>query len=780
MGNSKAILVSGLSQKPEEEIDYKGLLHKYFLSKWYLYVFFFIIFVCAAHFYTRTLLPEYEISSKLLIREGNEDFGPEEDWLKKSISFSAVSENVSNEIQTLTSFWLMSSVVEELTLHIKYFWKNKFSNIESYGDFPIVVDTFSLKPANSKTFQITPIDHNTFKFGQDSEIGIYRFGQPFSNKYGHFQIRKNNQSPMAIDSTLYIEFLNPEAVAENYLRILEVGLADNKSQSSILILKLRDQFPQRGIDILNLLVERYKEFKATENTAITLKTLQFIDERLGNISSELKSVESKVEYFKQSNDIAAETTSDLNIILENVNTLTKEQKDLELQLSSLDSMKRHLERKTGNSELISANLTIGNSQIQQLVQPYNEQVLERNRLLETGLPSNPVVVSAEQKLNSMKSSIYNAVENMQNDLKRKQMANRTQYDASVRRLRSVPSKERALIDQLRKQSITENLYTYLLQKKEETSLALVSQYSNSLLIDPPHSSLRPVAPSKKMYYLGGAAGGLALPFFLILILDLLKDSVKTERELKKIIPDHNIVGIINYHSGKKRQVLLGQTQDFVAERFRSLRTNLQFFHREKTKCVLVTSSTCEEGKTFVATNLATSFALIKKRTIIIDFDLRKPDTIELSEPNTEFGLSNYLLEDLGVEDIIQSSKTVPNLDYIVSGPVLPHSAELLSEQQVDDLFAYLKSNYDIIIVDTPPVGLIADAFLLNKHITESLFVVRSGFTKKVMLEDAKEVFAQHKLVNPSLILNGVKKGDHDYDYGSAYSRGYKKYGYSYN
>lgn len=777
IGNSKTILVNGLHQRKEEEVNYRGLLHKYIWSKWYYYLFFLALFIGLAHFYSSTHQPEYEISSKLLIREADDNYGTQEDWVKKSISFSAVSESVNNEIQTLTSAWLMNSVVEDLNLNVKYYWNHRFSEIEAYHDFPIAVDSFLLNRTKKASFQITPIDHTTFRFSQKEETGVYQFGQLFSNKYGQFRIRRNGDVPISSDSTLHIEFLNPEAVAENYLKMLKVGLADNKSKSSILILKLKDVIPERGIDVLNLLVDRYNEFKAKENTAITLRTLEFLDERLDDISGELKSVETSVEYYKLNNNIASETTSDLDIILKDVNNLGKEQKNLELQIGTLESMKRNFKDSTSNFELIPVNFTLLNSQLQQLIQPYNDQVLERNRLLETGLPSNPVVKSADQKLHIMRASIYAAITNMQNDLILKQQANQGQYDASVSRLRSVPSKQRALLDKERKQSITENLYTYLLEKKEEASLALVSQYSNSVLIDPPHSSLKPVGPDKKIIYLGGGIGGLALPFFLILILDLLKDSINTEKDLKKIIPDQTVMGVIGHHGGKKRPLLMEKNQDLVAERFRSLRTNLQFHHREKTKCVMVTSSTCDEGKTFVATNLATSFALIRKKTIIIDFDLRKPGTIELSEKDTEVGLGDYLLNELSVEEIIQESKTVSNLHFIVSGPVLFNSAELISEEKLDDLFTYLKANYDIIIVDTPPIGLIADAILLNKYITESLFVVRSGFTKKLLLENTKDIFDQQKLVNPSLILNGVKKADYGYNYGSVYGKGYKKYGY---
>lgn len=772
----KTILINDPSERPEEELDYKALLHKFFLQKWYIYLLCTVLFVGLAYVYANTLQPEYEVTSKLEIREGEDNYGPEEDWLKRSISFSAMSESVSNEIQTLTSFWLMHTVVQDLELDKQYFWKYRFSKIEAYRHFPIRVDTFSLRPADKSTFEVRPVDQSSFVFLQDDEIGTYRFGTLFTNRFGTFKIEKNGPVPVGSDSTLLVEFSNSRAVANGFLKRLNVGLADNKSKSSMLILNLRDVLPARGIDVLNQLVLRYNERKEKENTEITLNTLEFINDRLANIRQELQSVEMSVEQFKLANNITAETTSDIDLVFQNVSNLVEEQKEVDLQISILDSMKTDLQDTTGQFALIPVNLSLVNPQLQQLIEPYNEEVLKRNRLLETGQPSNPVVKSANQRLNSMRLSIFAAIENMQNDLRLKRQVNQSQYQAAKNQLRSVPTKERALLDRLRNQSIKEELYTYLLQKKEETALALVSKYSSSLLVDPPYSDMIPVAPNKKVFYLGGAAAGMAIPFFLLLIIDLFKDSVQTERELKKLIPGQNVMGVIDLHKGKDRQVLLNKDRPLVAERFRSLRTNIQFHHREPSKCILVTSSTCDEGKTFVATNLGTSFAMINKKTIILDFDLRKPDSIELSEDIAELGLSNYLVGEVDLQQIIQTSKEVSNLHFIASGPVLLNSAELLSEAKLDTLFTYLKSKYDIIVVDTPPVGLIADAILLNKHITESLFVVRSGFTKKIMLENAKELFEQEKLVNPSLILNGIRKEAYGYGYG----RSYKKYGYVYN
>ncbi|HOY19029.1 MAG TPA: CpsD/CapB family tyrosine-protein kinase, partial [Haliscomenobacter sp.] len=287
-----------------------------------------------------------------------------------------------------------------------------------------------------------------------------------------------------------------------------------------------------------------------------------------------------------------------------------------------------------------------------------------------------------------------------------------------------------------------------------------------------YSSIGPVGPNKIKIFAAAGMGGLAIPFFLILVLELLKNSVQTEEDLKSMLPEKTIMGVINHQKGKKQHSLLSKAQNSLTERFRTLRTNLQFHQREKTKSILVTSSSSDEGKTFVATNLAMSFGLAKKKTIIVDFDLRKPSISKYFEGNAEIGLSSYLMNELKVEEVIQTSADLSNLDYISGGPFVPNVSELLTEQQLAVLFAYLKSKYDVIIIDSSPIGVVSDGMLLNNYVDNTLFVVRSNFTKKATIAKAREIFDQNKLVNPAIIFNGVKKQN------DAYGYSYKHYGYA--
>jgi capsular exopolysaccharide synthesis family protein len=763
--NYKGLRFDGrLFDLSNRDIDYRGLVNKYFLSKWYYYALSFIICVGLTYYYVRTIEPTYAITSKLLITEGERDTGSPEDWLKRSLNFSAIPDNVYNEIQVLTSFELVSQVVNFLNLDINYYWQEKYAQRTGYTNFPISVDSYKLSsPAYFGTaFELTPTSGQKFEMKVGEEvIGTYQFDEEFSNAYGDFCFQLQGNPYLHPESAMFVQFFNPPAVTESYLWRLYVGFIDIKSTT--LEIYLEDAVPARGIDFLKNLIVRYHQLKNQENNRVANNTLKFIDERLVDIGRDLRSIEANVESYKLNNNIASETTSDLQIIMEGANRLNREKEDFEVQLNILEGMKQNLSMSGDNFELITVgNVATTDLKIQEIVQSYNNKVLERRQLLVTSNPSNPRVQSATQQLISLRNTIYSAIENTQRDLRLQVNNVNDQYNRSVSQLRSVPTKERQLTDKSRQRAIVEDLYVYLLQKREETALSLIGTSANSIVIDPPRSSTQAVSPNKMKYYFGGSFFGLALPFLLISAVEIFKNSIESEDQLKSMLPNQTVVGLINKRRTKGKQVVVQKGRSLISDRFRSLRTNLQFMAGEGGKCIMVTSSASTEGKTFIATNVAASFAMKDEKTIIIDFDLRNPQIANYLEQKHDqgVGLNSFFSGEVsGVEDIIQSSG-IKNLDYITLGGVMDYPDELvLNEQKLAKLFGYLKANYETIIVDTSPVGIITDAILLNRYITHTLYVVRVGFTKKDMIEKARELFDQDQLVNPLLVLNGVKRGE---------------------
>ncbi len=746
--------------EPVEAIDYKKIIRKYVVDYWYLYMLFLPAFLALSYFMLKIAEPQYGVHSKILIKEVESEFGATEDWLKRSLNFTSVSENVSNEIQVLSSFSLMYSVVDQLNLDIKYNWKEGLKNREGYQRFPVILDTAALASDEYAylPFDILPQDKNTFVFREDSLIGSYKFGETFTNKYGTFRISKRAALPQNEQKVMQVMVMNPKAVTEQYQRKLKIELSDENS--TMLELFLEDAVPQKGEDVMTTLIAEYARVKNQESSRTLSGTLEFLDDRLQDVSTNLKSVETSVEVYKLKNQVTAGSTSDLDIVLKKASNLALEKRDLELQLNLLDLMASSLDGESDEFELISANVSSISKQLYDLVELYNGLVLERRQLLKSAGLSNPVIQNNTEKLSDLKSSIAIAIEVKSNEVRLKIEAANAEYKSSTRRLRSVPTIERNLADKERERTIIENLYVYLLQKREEAALARISSSQNFKLIDAPRSSIQPVSPKQMVYYLGGLFGGFGLPLMLIIALDFFRNSVRNEDELKALIPNRTVMGVISKSKGRDQRVVKPNSNTLASEHFRSLRANLDFFHRNGKMTVMVTSSVPNEGKTFVACNLAISFALAGKQTVLVDFDLRKPDVLNTLSDELQIedkGLSTYLEGKSSVRRIVQKSIITENLHLVPGGSISKNPAELLKPHKLGELFTFLRKNYEVVIVDTAPIGRISDAILLSKYITKSLFVVRAGFTKSFMLENAKDFFDQGKLTEPSLVLNRAKE-----------------------
>ena len=744
----------------DQAIDYKKLIHKFIFKYWYLYMLFGPACLALAYFGKKIAEPTFGIQSKILIKEVENEFGATEDWLKRSLNFTSVSENVSNEIQVLSSFSLMGAVVNELGLDIKYNWNEGFKNREGYHDFPIILDTVSISNYEYLylPFDIIPLDEKTFSFEQDSIIGRYQFGQLFTNKYGTFKISVRQQLPIHSDSTMQVIVMNPNAVTEGYLRNFKIEHSDENS--TMLELFLEDAVPQKGIDVMTTLIAEYARVKNEENSRTLGGTLEFIDDRLKDVSNNLRSVESSVEAYKLRNRVTAETTSDLDIVLKKASKLALDKRDLELQLNMLELMGTSLETDSGEFELISANVSSISKELYDLVELYNDLVLERRQLLKSAGHSNPVIQNNTEKLKNLKNTVAVAIATKRSEVALKIESTTSEYESSAKRLRRVPTIERNLADKERERAIIENLYVYLLQKREEAALARISSSQNFKLIDAPRSSIQPISPKSGVYYVAGLFGGLGIPLMLIFAINFFRNSVHTEEEIKEIIPNRSIIGVISKNKKRNQQVVRTGDNSLASEHFRSLRANLDFIHKNGHQSILVTSSTSNEGKTFVACNLAISFAIADKKTVLVDFDLRKPDVLNTLNNEMDIagkGLSDYLEGSTSMRRIIRQSVTAENLHLIPGGKVSKNPAELLKPHKLHALFSYLRKNYDVVVIDTAPIGRISDAILLSKHVTKSLFVIRAGFTKSFMIENAKDFFDQGKLVEPSVVLNGAKE-----------------------
>lgn len=762
----------------EKEINIKDLLDKYFLHYWYLYVLFSVLGIGLAYGYlTYYSTPIYQIKSRLLIKEDkSQSFAPG-DKLLKDLNLFGASENVSNEIQIISSFSLMEQVVNDLNLDTRFNYKHWIKSIPVYQNFPIILDTFSLstsalhsaeyRDGSGISFQILPLDYQQFDLIKGEEIiGTYNFEELFVNEFGAFKFLIRPPLNLNSDSTMHITFQDPEMVAKNYWTNLQVDLVD--MEATILQLKLTESTPQKGLDILNRLIEIYNSQTIDDKEIITRNSLKFINERLEGLTQELSAVESNVEQYKKQNQISSESTGGLDIVMREMSKFTEEQSNLEVQLSILESMSTFLDS-SAEFDLIPASLSGANPALTNTVQAYNQLVLNRQKLLETAQPSNPMVVSGEQQLKRLESVLRVTINNIKRDFRKKLNSVASLNDDLSVRLKKAPTQERGLLEIKRQQAVKENLYLFLLQKKEETALSLIATTGNSKVIDQPRSQRKAIAPRRSLVYLGGLFGGFLFPFLLIVGKDVFQTTIQTEEDIKSIT-NASIIGTINQTKKKNIIAVLKNSRTAIAERFRLIRTNLQFHNKKQAQqTILITSSVSGEGKTFVAINLALSFSLTKQKTILLGMDLRKPKMKEyLGTVEESPGISEYLKGKCSLNEIIHIYEESSNLQYISCGKIPFNPHELLLEESVQKLFTQLKKIYDVIIIDTPPVGLVSDAILLNEYVTDSIYVVRANTTQKQMLENANQLFIQKKLKNTFVLFNGVNMN-------SGY--GYKRYGY---
>lgn len=609
-------LVVNNSYDQIEVPDYRALLYKYFFSKWYLYVLFVPICLAAAHMGAKIIEPTYLIHSKLLIQEIKSEFSATEDWLKKSMNFSSVSENVANEIQVLSSYSLMSNVVEELGLDTKYQWKEGLIEREGYRDFPILVDTFNVHPNYMYApLSIVPISDSLFEFHTDSLIGTYRFGDLFSNLAGTYRVHSVGPLFLDSDSIMQVIFMHPNAVTEGYLRGLGVGLVDKKS--TMLALTLEDPVPQKGVDIMSALIAEYARLKEEENTALIGNTLSLINERLKDVSRNLSSVESSVEKFKLSNNYSGESNADLNLVLQEASSLSADQKGLEVQLAILEALAQNLEEDDGAYNLISASLSFMGVEVTNQVKIYNQLVLERGQLLKSAGASNPVLIASTEKLSDLKMAIKRTIGGKKEEVGITLASTESQYQASMDKIKSVPTINRVLATKEREHSIVENLYVYLLQRREEATLAQINSSKNFKLIDAPRSSLAPVGPNIMMLYLGGMVAGMGIPFVFVFLMYFFKDPLPSNQTADAVAPPNAEMSALGAVEPRQMLASNGQSEGPFTE-FQSLGVGEDFIRQDDNPCIIVTPKIEERSRSYNREN-------DRNRTVILDSHIPDED-----------------------------------------------------------------------------------------------------------------------------------------------------------
>ena len=551
-------------------------------------------------------------------------------------------------------------------------------------------------------------------------------------------------------------------LVDNYHGNLSVE--QSASQGTVLAITIKDQVPQRGVDFINKLEEVYTISSINDKNAVTSSSLKFIVGRIDSISMELNGVEKNVEQYKSNNKIA-DISSQSRIYLENQQQNDAELNKVLIQLNVLQNLEDYLnsEKKTQ----LPSTLGLDDPTLMGLVKQLSDVLNNKESLLRTIPESNPIIASLDDQIASLKKAVYAGVANIKSGLlitRNRLQGKASQFQSSIQ---TVPLKERGLLDVMRQQEIKNNLFIYLLEKREEVSLALASNVSNTRIVDTPRSSKHPVKPRKTVIYLVFAFLGLVFPALILFIKDVLNYRIASRLDIERItrIP---IIAEIAYSRSRLVLAPVEKPRSIVSEQIRALRTNLLTSSSIIPKTLLFTSSISGEGKSFISLNIGSSLVSIGKKVLIIGLDMRKPKLhINLGMRN-EPGLSDYLNNDIDYKSVIQPIAQQENYSIITCGTIPPNPAELLNNTKLQTLMNLVKEDFDHIILDAPPVGLVTDAQILEKYADSTIFLVRYKYTSKALVQMINRLFVEKKFKNMHIILNSLGVEGQGYGYGNGY------------
>ncbi|MDB5119086.1 MAG: hypothetical protein JWN56_304 [Sphingobacteriales bacterium] len=735
----------------------------------YLYYWpYFIVCVCiclgGAFFYLRSSVPVYTVRAKLLIKSEKNEI-----TRGKGESSSNNSETViENEIEILKSRSLMQQVVKNLQLWVQYSRVGKLKSEDLYGISPV---SFTLiHPAKSFTgqsFEIFIKDEHTFILKQPKSKSFILFAKELKSAFGIWKLDPTENLDSYIGSTIQVTLSHPSNVADGLRGSIDAYLSND--QASIVDLAIKENVPQRGVDVLNNLIAVYNKAAIEDKNTVTASTLRFIDERLSTVSSELNGFEKKVESYKSSRGLT-DISADSKVFLENVKDNDGRLNELNVQFQVFDQIQRYVKSNRGTG---SAPATIGISDpnLVSLVNKLISLQLEKDKLLATTPELNPVFIPLNKQIASVKRTILENIGSIKRSLSgtRNQLEGfNSKLEASIKQ---VPGQEREFISIKRQQSIKEELYIYLLQKREEAVVNHASKLNGSRIIEEAYYGA-PVTRNTTYTYALSFILGLLIPGGIIFGKDLLNNRITSAKEIENLI-HIPILGELVQEKKATPLIVLDGSRNIIAEQFRILRTNLNYTEgkRKDGNVTLLTSGMPGEGKSFVTRNLGAAYAAAGRRSVILELDFRNPSISKYYNLQGEKGISSYLNGEALIEEIIQPSRIHPDLYVISTGYIPKNPSELLEKPEIDVLFDWLSSNFDEILIDTPPVKLVADAMILSRFSNAVLYIMRQSYTYKSDLNYLKQLYQRHKFNNLHVVLNGVSltgkygyKGNYNYGY----------------
>lgn len=746
-----------------------------YIKYWYLFVIGAFICLAAAFLYLRyKAIPQYQITSTVLIKDKDKGSTTNSEQSLGDLGLVKPSSNIEDQIGIITSSYFMEKVLEELALNVEYSVEGQVKDIAIYWkNLPFyILSTKESQPTSGLPLIITPIDSLSFNLkstdaSKDIQAGTYQFGDTIYTGKKNFQVIKNPYyTEEHIDVTpIQTNFTNIEDIAMNYSGQLVVETV-NKT-GSLLVLSLLDAIPQRGKDVLQTLIELYAEESVKYQNQLAIGTIEIIDERLKLLTGEITSVENDVATYKQQN-VLTNISSDAAIYLQSAQLANRQLEEYQTQIDILNSIESYL-RQNGDERLVPSSLNIQDPTLSGLISQFNSKQLEKKTLMRTTPADNPLVVTLDRSLTDLRIDLLENLKNIKDGLFIAQKNVRANSYKAQAKIAKVPTAERALQTINRDQGIKQDLYLYLLQKREEEALSLEAPISNTRIIDPPKVGRFPVSPNKTSIYLGALIFGLFIPFSFVFAKEQLNNKISGISDIEKFT-NAPLLGQISHNADRKNLIVHKNNTSAIAELFRLMRFNLSYLTMDKTnKVLLVTSSNAGEGKTFFTINFAASLALSGKKVVALSFDLRAPKLLQRLSLKEGIGITDYIIDQKWTsKDLLIKVPNYENLDVIGSGPIPADPGELMLYDRIGTLIDELKLNYDHIIIDSAPIGKVADAFAFVPNIDATVFILRQDFSFKKDVKILNEIYSKQKLKNVMVVLNDTEANS-NYGYSNSYN-----------
>ncbi|CAM4109628.1 capsular exopolysaccharide family [Pedobacter westerhofensis] len=748
----------------EDSIDLKLVFSK-LSDKWMWFVS--SVFACLliAFLYTCYVPPTYQITAKLLVNDDDKGggLGKQAGSLMDLGGILGSKSSVDNEAEILQTRFLMEQVVRQLQLNIVYQYKNGFTTRELYNaPFKLLivqgVDTISKTQLN-----IEPLTNGKLRvISKDFERDV-KWNETFRiEEVG--TVKLIQETGVQVPKVNYVIKINSidERVGMLMSQLL-VGVTNK--QGTIIDLGLSYALPKKGEDILNALINNYVQTNLGDKNSIADSTYKFIRERINIIASELGDVENEVETFKQNNKLA-DMSEQSKLLVQNTGEFTTELAKAETQVSILNDLESYLKDQNKNKRVFPTSLLPSDLVFSGMMEQYNSLLLERDKQLLSVTEESPFIHNIDNQISGLRKGILANIQSTKNTFVLTRNKLRTQLSTVETQIGGVPQVEKNYLKLARNQKIKQELYIFLMQKAEETAISKTANLSIAKVIDPPKSQFLPISPKKNVILLAGFVIGLIFPILLIFGLELYNTTISTKDDISKHtqVP---VVGEISHNLSMDSMVVANQGRSAISEQFRALRTNLSFYLKDHDqKVILLTSSMSGEGKSFTAVNLGNILALTDKKVVLLEFDLRKPGLSSKLKINNSLGFSNYTInESLKITDILRPLDINKNMSIISSGPLPPNPAETLMSSRTQTLIEELKKQFDYIIIDAPPIGIITDAQLLSQYADVTLYLVRQKVTRKDQLAIVEDLYRNGKMTNLGIVVNDIVSKYYGYGYG---------------